>query len=78
MVALIRNLTNLPPPAGGYDHLPSKTDITATDDLARIKYYRNKLAHFKDGKIESQFFIVAWEDIRGVRIYCSIKGNLCE
>lgn len=72
MVALIRNLTNLPQPAGGYDHLPSPTDITATDDLARIKYYRNKLAHIKDVKIISPFFLIAWEDIKGVIMYCPV------
>ncbi|XP_063409055.1 uncharacterized protein LOC134692528 [Mytilus trossulus] len=65
MVALIRNVTNLPQPAGGYDNLPSPTGITATDDLARIKYYRNKLAHIKDMKITSPFFLIAWEDIKG-------------
>lgn len=68
MVLLIRNLTSLQPPANGYDQLPSKNDVTSTDDLARIKYYRNKIAHLKDGKIKSAFFIDAWDDICGVRL----------
>lgn len=69
MVVLLRNLTNLLPPAGGYDQLPVSSDTEPTDDLARIKHYRNQLAHFKDGKIKSAFLITAWEDIIGVRRY---------
>ncbi|XP_076072691.1 uncharacterized protein LOC143044521 [Mytilus galloprovincialis] len=65
MVALLRNLTELPPPTGGYDYLPLSTDTTPTADLARIKHYRNFLAHFGNGKIKSTVFVAAWEDISG-------------
>ncbi|XP_052071232.1 uncharacterized protein LOC127709658 [Mytilus californianus] len=65
MVALLRNLTELPPPISGYDHLPLSTDTTPMADLVRIKHYRNRLAHFEDGKIKSTVFITAWEDISG-------------
>ncbi|CAG2233568.1 unnamed protein product [Mytilus edulis] len=65
MVALLRNLTKLPPPTYGYDNLPLSTDTTPTADLARIKHYRNSLAHFGDGKIKSTVFVTAWEDISG-------------
>lgn len=67
MIALIRNLSNLPPSTSGYEKLPLNIDTSITDDLARIKYYRNKLKHINDGKIESAFFTNAWEDISGVR-----------
>lgn len=69
MVSLIRNLTKLPEPKNGYDKLPSSTDTEPIDDLVRIKFYRNKLAH-DDEKSElfSTNFISAWEDISGVRI----------
>ncbi|CAG2238769.1 unnamed protein product [Mytilus edulis] len=65
MVALLRNLTNFPPPVGGYDQLPMCLDTTPTADLARIKHYRNQLAHHDDGKIKSTLFTTAWEDISG-------------
>lgn len=68
MIALLRNLANLPETVSGYDKLPSNTDTSSVADLARIKYYRNKLAHFGDGKIVSKFFNTAWQDISGVRI----------
>lgn len=66
MITLLRNLGELPEPAGGYNQLPLTTDTTTMADLVRIKYYRNKLAHFKDGKIDAQFFTSAWEHISGV------------
>lgn len=69
MVTLLRNLTKLPPPTSGYDDLPLSTDTIPTADLARIKYYRNELAHINDAKIKSAFFTTAWEDITGVRTY---------
>ncbi|CAG2201282.1 unnamed protein product [Mytilus edulis] len=65
MTALIRNLANLPPPTGGYDNLPLSTDTNTTADLARIKYYRNELAHINDAKVTTSFFTAAWEDISG-------------
>ncbi|CAC5369600.1 unnamed protein product [Mytilus coruscus] len=65
MIALLRHLTNLNPPHGGYDLLPSPNETTPTSDLARIKYYRNILAHLDEGKIDNTMFIKAWDDITG-------------
>ncbi|XP_052083265.1 ankyrin-1-like isoform X2 [Mytilus californianus] len=65
MIILLRNLANFPEPAGGYDKLPLKTETTPIADLARIKHYRNHIAHFKNGKMNSAFFTIAWEDISG-------------
>ncbi|CAC5356933.1 unnamed protein product [Mytilus coruscus] len=63
MVTLLRNLTDQTSSACEYDILPPSTDISRTADLARIKHYRNLLAHFEDKKIESALFTTAWEDI---------------
>ncbi|CAG2227896.1 unnamed protein product [Mytilus edulis] len=63
MITLLRNLAKLTPPTCGYDHLPLSTDTTPTADLARIKYYRNELAHNKTAKIKSEFFATAWDNI---------------
>ncbi|CAC5399298.1 Putative ankyrin repeat protein L93 [Mytilus coruscus] len=60
MIILLRHLTDLTPPHGGYDRLPSDDETTPTSDLARIKYYRNFLAHLDEGKIEDMEFITAW------------------
>lgn len=69
MITLLRNLTNLTNPHGGFECLPSAIETTKGADLARIKYFRNYLAHLDDGKIDTTFFNTAWTDITGV---CSI------
>ncbi|XP_076085566.1 uncharacterized protein LOC143056362 [Mytilus galloprovincialis] len=65
MIALLRNLTTLPlvPPINGYDQLPVTIEITPASDLARIKHYRNLLAHLHDGKVDGTLFTSAWNDI---------------
>lgn len=63
MVTLLRNLTPMNSPINGYDCLPSINETTESSDLARIKYFRNYLAHLDCPMIETQFFKSAWEDI---------------
>ncbi|XP_076080029.1 uncharacterized protein LOC143050800 [Mytilus galloprovincialis] len=62
---LLRNLTNLNPPYGGYDILPPLSEVTPSSDLARIKYYRNILAHLDEGRIDNSMFNKEWDDITG-------------
>lgn len=66
MILLLRNLTTISPPHGGYDNLPSSSEITPAADLARVKYYRNILAHLDDAKLDSTEFSAAWDDIASV------------
>lgn len=70
MITLLRNLTNLPSPCGGYDQLPSDNETSPTSDLARIKYYRNIMAHLDEGKIDNctfnTTFTTAWDIITNV------------
>ncbi|XP_076095787.1 uncharacterized protein LOC143066860 [Mytilus galloprovincialis] len=63
MIALLRNLTPLTPPLCGFDRLPSAMETTQAADLARIKHYRNYLAHLEEGKIDTTFYTTAWADI---------------
>ncbi|CAG2197839.1 unnamed protein product [Mytilus edulis] len=63
MILLLRNLTPITPPLCGFDHLPSAIETTPAADLARIKHYRNHLAHLDDGKLDTGFFNTAWNDI---------------
>ncbi|XP_076075658.1 uncharacterized protein LOC143046398 isoform X2 [Mytilus galloprovincialis] len=63
IITLLRNLTNLSPPHGGFDRLPSDNDTTPSSDLARIKYYRNFLAHLDEGKVDSTTFTTAWDNV---------------
>lgn len=66
MITLLRNLTKLYSCQGDYDILPPPYVTTPTSDLARIKYYRNKLAHVDEGKLDDSTFITAWNDITSV------------
>ena len=63
MITLLRNLT----PVGGFDRLPSATETTEGADLARIKHYRNYLAHQDAPLIDNTFFTTAWNDLSNVR-----------
>lgn len=66
MITLLRNLTTVSPPARGFDDLPYVTETTPGADLARIKHYRNYMAHQGHGKIDTPFFNTAWNDITSV------------
>ncbi|CAG2190494.1 unnamed protein product [Mytilus edulis] len=51
MTTLLRHLTPMNPPTCGFDRLPSAIETTPAADLARIKHYRNNIAHLNDGKL---------------------------
>ncbi|XP_052085845.1 uncharacterized protein LOC127723320 [Mytilus californianus] len=63
MICLIRNLSSMNPPVKGFDSLPLPWEITPGADLARIKCYRNKLAHHDSNTIDTAYFNTAWKDI---------------
>ncbi|XP_076081117.1 uncharacterized protein LOC143052027 [Mytilus galloprovincialis] len=63
MICLIRNLTSIIPPINGFDSLPLLVETTPGSDLARIKCYRNKLAHHDSNTIDTTYFETAWIDI---------------
>ncbi|CAC5390275.1 unnamed protein product [Mytilus coruscus] len=52
-------------PSCGFDQLPAAMETTPAADLARIKHYRNNLAHLDNGKIDIAFFNTAWNDLTG-------------
>ncbi|XP_052072537.1 uncharacterized protein LOC127710637 isoform X1 [Mytilus californianus] len=66
---LICLLRNLPPrqsaPATGWDNLPHPGDTSIGADLARVKWYRNKLVHSNDGILSSTDVIQYWGDLEG-------------
>lgn len=63
MICLIRNLTPVTQPINGFDCLPLTGETNPGSDLARIKWYRNKLAHHDSNKIDTAYFNTAWADI---------------
>lgn len=66
IITLLKNLPGLTAPDKGYECLPISAEITPASDLARIKYYRNYLAHLKNSKIDDTFFDTAWNEMSQV------------
>ncbi|XP_063427581.1 uncharacterized protein LOC134711078 [Mytilus trossulus] len=73
MILLIRNLTPVTPPLTGFDKLPTQAETSPESDLARIKWYRNILAHLNSDKIDTVFFNTAWGDI--IEAVCRLGGK---
>ncbi|XP_076078806.1 uncharacterized protein LOC143048821 [Mytilus galloprovincialis] len=63
MICLIRNLTSVTPPINGFDKLPLPGETTPGSDLARIKWYRNILAHHDSNTMPTGDFNTAWTNV---------------
>ncbi|XP_062583816.1 uncharacterized protein LOC134245553, partial [Saccostrea cucullata] len=64
LICLLRNMSPCTPaPAGGFDILPTPLDISIGADLARIKFYRNKMAHSSDARMNANEFNTSWTDV---------------
>ncbi|CAG2187022.1 unnamed protein product [Mytilus edulis] len=63
MICLIRNLTSVTPPINGFDSLPLPRETTPGPDLARIKWYRNILAHHDSNTMSTGDFNTAWTNV---------------
>ncbi|CAG2237748.1 unnamed protein product [Mytilus edulis] len=66
LICLLRNLPQRESaPATGWDNLPHPSDTSTGADLARVKWYRNKLVHTNDGILSSTDVIQYWGDLEG-------------
>lgn len=48
--------------------LPVPVDISLSNDLARIKYYRNKIAHHESFRLSEDDFDTYWKELSGAFI----------
>ena len=73
---LLRTICNLTPPVSGWDALPAPTDHSLSDDLARIKYYRNSIyGHVNQNmEITDDAFPLLWREISGALL--RIAGHI--
>ncbi|CAC5383542.1 unnamed protein product [Mytilus coruscus] len=53
---LLRQFQLIPPPTLGWGNFPNKDDNTLGDDVERIRYYRNQVAHRNNTNIEKNEF----------------------
>lgn len=63
LIKLLRNICSLQKPKNGWDTLPAPVDIMLSDDLARIKYYRNAIAHNEEFRLSEDEFDSFWEEL---------------
>ena len=65
LMVLLRNICGLNPPATGWDALPLPTDLSCEADIARIKFYRNKVCgHSAQASVDDATFHNYWKNIR--------------
>ena len=65
---LIRNLlTAIPAPTCGWGNRPLPGHLNETDDIERIRYLRNELAHNSDFEICDTDFSTYWTDLSQVK-----------
>ena len=60
---LIREFSNLPAPAKGWNELPDKTDDSIQANVTRIKCFRNELSHRSSTAISESEFEEKWKQI---------------
>ncbi|XP_076116131.1 uncharacterized protein LOC143083733 [Mytilus galloprovincialis] len=77
LVCLLRNipLPGIYPPTSGWDNLPNPHDISPGAHLARIKYYRNELAHATENNLNILDFQDRWATVTEAIKFCNGGHN---
>lgn len=68
MICVIRNISSIKQPVNGFEQLPLAIEKSTAADIARIKYFRNKLAHSDTNKINHGDFNTFWTVVSEVSI----------
>ncbi|XP_062618770.1 uncharacterized protein LOC134280377 isoform X2 [Saccostrea cucullata] len=65
MYKLLRNFSDIAPPGNGWGKEPKKVDITESDDIERIRLYRNKYSHTPGSSpvMSDDVFNISWDDL---------------
>ncbi|CAG2217843.1 unnamed protein product [Mytilus edulis] len=58
-----KNIAAINQPVNGFDNLPPPSEKTPAANIARIKYFRNKLAHSDNDKINQCDFNTFWTEL---------------
>ena len=78
LFCLLRQICGLPSPPLGWDKLPATADKAMSDDLARVKFYRNTVyGHVSEAmEISDDKFNDLWAEISGalIRLANHISG----
>ncbi|XP_046857481.1 uncharacterized protein LOC124450858 [Xenia sp. Carnegie-2017] len=64
LTVLLRNICGLKAPKRGWDNLPSSSDSSDSANIARIKFYRNKVyGHISTTSVDDSEFENLWQEI---------------
>ena len=64
LTILLRNICGLPPPATGWDVMPTPSDISESANIARIKIFRNDVyGHIPSAQLDDTTFETLWQEI---------------
>ncbi|XP_062590375.1 uncharacterized protein LOC134251988 [Saccostrea cucullata] len=65
MYKLLRNISGIAPPGNGWGKEPKILDITESDDIERIRLYRNKYSHDPGSSpvMSDDVFSIIWADL---------------
>ncbi|XP_046858222.1 uncharacterized protein LOC124451659 [Xenia sp. Carnegie-2017] len=64
LTVLLRNICGLTAPHSGWDNLPSSSDTSNSANIARIKFYRNKVyGHITTTSVNDSDFQHLWQEI---------------
>ncbi|XP_062592289.1 probable serine/threonine-protein kinase pats1 [Saccostrea cucullata] len=65
MYKLLRNFSDIAPPGNGWGKEPRIVDITESDDIERIRLYRNKYSHTSESStvMSDGVFHIIWDDL---------------
>lgn len=64
LMVLLENISGLKTPDAGWNDRPAATDTSIEADIARVKIFRNKLAHTSEASFDDQTFCEHWHNIR--------------
>ncbi|XP_062619010.1 uncharacterized protein LOC134280579 [Saccostrea cucullata] len=78
MYKLLRNFSDIAPPGNGWGKEPRIVDITESDDIERIRLYRNKYSHDPGSRpvISDDVFNIIWTDLSQALI--RLSGGVLE
>lgn len=78
LYTLIRNLCSLPCPAQGWGNDPKTTDTQISDDIERLRLFRNNyFAHAKSAEISENDFTNIWSNLKEVINRIQSNYNTC-
>ena len=74
---LLRNICSLSPPVpGGWDNMPSGSNVSLEADVVRIKLFRNKRsAHLPNTSVTAADFKKSWAEISSALVRLGIKQS---